>query len=354
MFDIIQAFAIIFIAELGDKSQLLAMTLATKYKTRTVLIGVFLGISVNHLLAVGLGSALQQSLQPTLTSIIVAIIFIVFGISGVLQPPHQEKITVYHLPPVFAVALLFFLGEMGDKTQFTTLALSMQSDYPWTLLIGTIGAMMTTSYLAILVGQWMGKKFPEFLIKVISTFIFILYGLFRLYSIINSLSMWILLASITFIVVTLLLVRYRRIEQEILSDLKQVAQTLKDYYNSLANQVDTICLGEEICGSCLVNGCLIGYVKYLIEKGKHGDLVSTHALQEKALKEVDKKKVIQALELTVSELKNHWSIPTYTTLHEIRKALEYILFETTIKADTYESYNLIYQTNIKNINSHEW
>ncbi len=349
MNEILQAFMLVFFAELGDKSQLLAMTLATKYKRKTVLIGVFIGVSVNHVLAILLGSYLQETLSPPMISIFVGVIFIVFGILGTLEHPQEEKLKVYHLPPMFAVALLFFLGEIGDKTQFATLALSLQSNTPWILLIGTISAMMITSFIAILLGQLMGEKFPEFLIKVVSTYIFIFYGLFRLYSVIPSNTVYLLFSLIILILTVFLLIRYRKLENMYVSNLKIVAMNLKDYYRTIYQKVNNICLGEEVCGTCALNNCLIGYVKNIIELSNEGKVTSMHNLKAKAKREVNKQSVLDALNYTLENLKDDWPNKSLKQVHHVRNTLEYVLFNTVIKAETYDIYMKQYDALVKKI-----
>lgn len=338
--EILTAYLFIVIAELGDKSQILAMTLATKYRTRTVLIGVFLGVLLNHVLAIAFGSLLQEVLTPDWTSIVVGLIFLLFGLLSLFEHPHQQSLKTYRFPAFLSVATLFFFGELGDKTQFATMALSLDSEQQWMLLLGTVPAMLTTSIIAIWVGKQLGRHIPELPLKVLSTFLFIFYGTLRLSSYLLTVST-ILTIGIIIVVATLYIVlikRYQSIMKQSISVYKQAAKELKSYYTTMTTEFDELCLTEHVCGVCQTHGCILGHVKYLIEEGKAGRPVSMSHLRSKTMKQVDTNKLYQALEITVNELQDQWTDPGYLTLHQIRQNIEFILFQKSLRSPTFKDY----------------
>ena len=338
LIDILRAYGLIFLAELGDKSQLLAMTLATKYKRRTVMVGVFIGILANHAIAVGLGSFIGNVLDPQYIGWVIGLVFVLFGLITLLDQPHQTPIKSYSLPPVITIALLFFIGELGDKTQFATVALSIESASPWMLLFGTVGAMMTTSILAIYLGEWLGQKFPETTIKLISAGIFTLYGIIRLSPSLPSPLLRILLFALVIILYGLLAYRYTKQSKETLSAFKQAAHHLQEFYHHFESSLDVICLTETVCGPCQKQGCLVGHVKYLVEEGKAGRPVSLSHLRSKTMRDVDKDRVKRALNIVIEELQDHWTDSAFTTLHHIRQALEFMMYRKTLRSPSYEAY----------------
>ncbi len=167
------------LAEMGDKTQLLAMAFATKYKASKVLIGVFLATVLNHALAVALGTfaASNQAINVWI-QMIAAISFIAFGlwtIRGDALNGEDKKISKYG--PIITVAIAFFLAEMGDKTQLTTIALAAKfPTEPIGVLMGTTTGMLIADGIGIIIGVVMCRNIPARTIKLVSASVFILFG----------------------------------------------------------------------------------------------------------------------------------------------------------------------------------
>ncbi|MCC5911770.1 MAG: TMEM165/GDT1 family protein [Clostridiaceae bacterium] len=176
-YELIQAFFFIIMAEMGDKTQMLAMAFATKYSLRKVLLGVLLGSALNHGLAAVLGSYLTYFIPISTIQLLAACAFIGFGIWSLKIDDEEEDGPSYRFGPVLTVAAAFFMGEMGDKTQLTVITLSSQANYPLFILIGTVAGMIVTSALGVFVGSKLGRKIPEVGLKLISSFVFIMFGL---------------------------------------------------------------------------------------------------------------------------------------------------------------------------------
>lgn len=169
------------LAEMGDKTQLLAMAFATKYKASKVLIGVFLATVLNHALAVALGTfAAGNETINVWIQMIAAISFIAFGlwtIRGDQLQGEDKKISKYG--PIATVAIAFFLAEMGDKTQLTTIALAAKFPAdPLGVLMGTTTGMLIADGIGIIIGVVMCKNIPARTIKLFSASVFIIFGFF--------------------------------------------------------------------------------------------------------------------------------------------------------------------------------
>lgn len=177
------ATAMVMLAEMGDKTQLLAMALATRFPARVVLLGVFLATILNHALAVALGTYLGGSLNMQMVQMVAAASFILFGlwtIRGDRLDGEDKRKTI--LGPVMTVTVAFFLVEMGDKTQLATIALAAKYNAPLETLLGTTAGMLIADAIGIYVGVVAGKRMPERLLKWISALMFITFGLIGLYT----------------------------------------------------------------------------------------------------------------------------------------------------------------------------
>ncbi|HEX2955133.1 MAG TPA: TMEM165/GDT1 family protein [Bacillota bacterium] len=169
----------IFIAELGDKTQLVAMTLATRYNTRIVLWGIFLATLAVHVFSAGIGWCMGGFLPTDWIKLLAGVAFIGFGFwtlrGDSLDEEEGEKRRA--VSPFWLVFITFFLAELGDKTMLTTVTLAATHDVIPVWVGSTLG-MVCSDGLAILVGKKLGTKLPEGVIKIGAAFIFIGFGLF--------------------------------------------------------------------------------------------------------------------------------------------------------------------------------
>lgn len=178
--------AAVTLAEMGDKTQLLAMAFATKYKASKVLLGVFLATVLNHALAVLVGNLITKldSVQ-TIIQLVAALSFIFFGlwtIRGDKLEGEENRISKYG--PVMTVAIAFFLAEMGDKTQLTTIALATRFPHnPIGILFGTTTGMLIADGIGIIIGVVLCRKIPERTVKLVSAAAFIFFGFIGTYQV---------------------------------------------------------------------------------------------------------------------------------------------------------------------------
>ncbi len=173
---------LIFIAELGDKTQLLVLSFAAKYKPKVVFLAVITSTIVLYLLAVAVGSVIGNFIPMQYLRWIVAASFIGFGVWTLVEKEEEEKEKkIGKFGPFLTVALAFFLAEMGDKTQLA--AVSLTSEMPRAALYiwgGAIVGMILADGLAIILGTMLHKRLPHKAIKISSGIVFISFGLFNL------------------------------------------------------------------------------------------------------------------------------------------------------------------------------
>jgi len=194
---------LITLAELGDKTQLLALVLATRYKAWEVLVGIFVATLVVHFLSTLVGQAVGDLVPQRVLAVITGTLFIGFGIWTLRGDTVDEDETPKTAPlgPILTTAVAFFLAELGDKTQIMTMtiaadpaaalrtlgtfasgivpagaALGSQAARFFGVWMGSTMGMMIADGVAILVGSVLGKKLPERLITRISGVVFILFG----------------------------------------------------------------------------------------------------------------------------------------------------------------------------------
>lgn len=149
----LNSFLLVFAGEMGDKTQLLALILATKYrKPWTILAGVFVATLLNHALASYLGEWLSLWISATNLKWILIALFVGFAF-WILIPDKQEDVQKESRYGAFLTTLfLFFMAEMGDKTQFATVALGARYNDVVNVTLGTTLGMMGSNALAIFLG----------------------------------------------------------------------------------------------------------------------------------------------------------------------------------------------------------
>jgi len=175
------ALAFVVLAEMGDKTQLLAMAFACKFRWQTVMWGVLAATVLNHLFAVLVGSYLTAFIPLSYIQIGAAISFIAFGIWTIRGDELGDEAEKDKFSPFWTVAIAFFIAEMGDKTQLATIALAAKFQTVVPVWLGTTAGMMVADGIGILFGIVLGKKIPERTMKWFAAVLFIVFGLFGLY-----------------------------------------------------------------------------------------------------------------------------------------------------------------------------
>ena len=175
------SFVFVVLAEMGDKTQLLAMAFACKFRWQTVMWGVFVATAANHLLAAWIGIYLTTIVPMAYISIAAAASFIIFGLWTIRGDTLEDEDKKYSFSPFWTVTVAFFMAEMGDKTQLATISLAVKYASIISVWIGTTLGMIVSNGIGIIVGNVMGKHIPERAIKWVSALIFIGFGVYGLY-----------------------------------------------------------------------------------------------------------------------------------------------------------------------------
>jgi putative Ca2+/H+ antiporter (TMEM165/GDT1 family) len=182
----VTSFALIVTAEIGDKSQLVCMALASKHKAWPVLLGASVAFALLNTLAVVFGAAIANWLPDYIVAATVAFLFGAFGIHALrAHGDEDEEIREKSGHGIFFTTfILITVAEFGDKTQLAVVALSSTS-LPAPVWIGSTAALVTTSALGVLAGRTILQKFPLALLHRISGVIFLILSIgaaYRAYS----------------------------------------------------------------------------------------------------------------------------------------------------------------------------
>ena len=174
---------VVALAEIGDKTQLLAFVLAARFKKPLPIIaGILCATLVNHGLAGALGAWITAALTPETLRWVVGISFIGMAIWTLIPDKIEEEETqVARRLGVFGATLVtFFLAEMGDKTQIATVAMAAHYPNPILVVIGTTLGMLIADVPAVFVGDRFAQKIPMKLVHSIAAAMFAVMGLMTL------------------------------------------------------------------------------------------------------------------------------------------------------------------------------
>ena len=177
---------LVVLAEMGDKTQLLAMALACRFRWQVVMLGVLAATLCNHFLAVVAGTYLTKIIPIYYVQVAASASFILFGFWTLRGDTLEGEDKRFNYSPFWTVAVAFFLAEMGDKTQLATVALAAEYKSIIAVWLGTTMGMLIADAIGIGVGIVLGKKIPERLIKWVAALIFLFFGLSGLYELLPS------------------------------------------------------------------------------------------------------------------------------------------------------------------------
>lgn len=176
----LRAFGLVFMAELGDKSQIVCMTLAARFGARPVVAGAVAAFAVLNLAGVALGAAVGAAVPTTAVDVLVIALFTGFGLKALLARGDDEvddaDVDAVSSRRPFALAFtLTFFSEMGDKTQIAVagLAAAQGAVATW---VGATVALTATSVLGAVAGRALLTRVPERLVRRLSGVVFLAFA----------------------------------------------------------------------------------------------------------------------------------------------------------------------------------
>ena len=180
------AAGLVFVAELGDKSQLMAMAFSTRYRARTVVLGMGIACAVINLASALVGDLLGKFIPQDILQTVAGLVFLLFSaltVWAIIRGGDDEEPTIqaHSTRAVLTVGLAFALAELGDKTMFATMTLATQYPWYWVWIGSTLG-MLASLVLAVAVGKQLLRVLP---LKVVHIFAAVLFA---------ALGIWMLLA----------------------------------------------------------------------------------------------------------------------------------------------------------------
>ena len=179
----VAAFGIVFLAELGDKTQLLAVNYGSRFPLRRVIAGLAVGYGAASLVAVAVGGLLGANLPQRPIEIVGGVVFVVFGLLALRSDDDGADDDADAVPRsmrrssiVATIGLTIFVAEMGDKTQIATAALAAQSA-PVGTWIGATAGEVASGALGVLAGSLVGDRIPAAAMRWVSALLFVAFGI---------------------------------------------------------------------------------------------------------------------------------------------------------------------------------
>jgi putative Ca2+/H+ antiporter (TMEM165/GDT1 family) len=173
------SFGVILLAELGDKSQLMALAFAARYPAWTVLAAVTVATLIVHAFSVLVGSAAALALPTNVINVAAGLAFFVFAAwtlrGDQLGEREQSRAARSTRWAMLSIGTAFFLAELGDKTMLATITLATTEE-PIGTWLGSTAGMVAADALAIGVGALLGARLPERAIKLFAAASFVVFG----------------------------------------------------------------------------------------------------------------------------------------------------------------------------------
>lgn len=173
------SFALVAIAEMGDKTQLLSFVLAAKFKGRAwaVIAGIFAATVANHLVAAFVGAWVAVNVPPNVMRWILGLGFLGFAAWALIPDKLDESQARPRAMGAFLATLVaFFLAEMGDKTQLATVALGAKYASLSAVVLGTTLGMMAANVPAVLLGERLTRYVPLSKMRFVAAALFAIFG----------------------------------------------------------------------------------------------------------------------------------------------------------------------------------
>jgi putative Ca2+/H+ antiporter (TMEM165/GDT1 family) len=174
---------VVALAEIGDKTQLLAFLLAARFKKPLpIILGILLATLVNHGLAGALGAWITTNVSPEVLRWVLGLSFIGMAVWTLIPDKieEEESLIAQKLGVFGATLVTFFLAEMGDKTQVATIAMAAHYAAPLLVVMGTTLGMLIADVPAVFAGDKLANKIPMKLVHSIAAGVFAVLGVMTL------------------------------------------------------------------------------------------------------------------------------------------------------------------------------
>jgi putative Ca2+/H+ antiporter (TMEM165/GDT1 family) len=177
MRSIVTSFLLVAVSEMGDKTQLLALTLASRYRRPwIVMAGILVATLLNHTLAAAVGSWVSEHVPARTMAAVLAATFIGFGFWTLVPDRLEEDARPDPYGPFLTTTVLFFLAEMADKTQLATVALAARFQSVALVTVGTTLGMLASDGLAVFLGDRLAERVPMRWIRAVAAGLFFAFG----------------------------------------------------------------------------------------------------------------------------------------------------------------------------------
>jgi putative Ca2+/H+ antiporter (TMEM165/GDT1 family) len=174
---VLSSFLLVALAEMGDKTQLLAFSLASRYRRPwVVMAGILSATVLNHALASSVGTWVSAHVPPGVMSAILATTFVGFGLWTLRPDTLDDGAGADRFGPFLTTALLFFLAEMADKTQLATVALAARYRSVLLVTTGTTLGMLASDGIAVFLGEKLAARIPIRWIRYAAAALFFAFG----------------------------------------------------------------------------------------------------------------------------------------------------------------------------------
>lgn len=175
---VFSSFTLVAASEMGDKTQLLAFTLANRFRRPwPVMAGIVVATLANHALASSVGAWISTHVPARVLAAVLAATFIAFGLWSLRPDTLDDENRPSRFGPFLTTAALFFLAEMGDKTQFATVALGARFHSAVMVTLGTTLGMLVSDGLAVFLGERLAHRVQGRWLRLVAALLFFGFGL---------------------------------------------------------------------------------------------------------------------------------------------------------------------------------
>ncbi len=171
------SFLLVFVGEMGDKTQLLSLILVARYrKPWTILFGVFIATLLNHALAAYAGGWVAAQIPREYLKWGLAFTFFAFALWILVPDKEGELKSGNRFGVLMTTIVAFFIAEMGDKTQLATIALGARYPSAALVTVGTTMGMLGSNALAVFLGDAFLKRVPMKAVRIVACALFVIFG----------------------------------------------------------------------------------------------------------------------------------------------------------------------------------